>query len=390
MATITKRGNSYRIKVSCGYGIDGKQIAQLKTWKPDPNMTATQIKKEVNKIAVLFEEECLKGNVVSTVKFQALAEEWFATYAKPNLRHTTYERYQQFTRRIYPAIGHLRIDRINTRTVQHFISSLSVDGVNQTSGKSLAPKTVRLYQGLISNIFNYAVRMGIVTDNPCSRVTLPKLDHKEKPIYTLEQTEKFLQLLEDEPFIFRLFFNLAIYSGFRRGELLGIEYKDIDWENGVIHICRTSNYTPKRGTFTDTTKTTRSKRSMKFPSHIMEMLKAFRIEQNHEREQMGNLWEEHDRVFAGLTGRPLTTSLPYKWLGKFCEKHGLPCYGVHHYRHLFASLLFKEGVDIVSVSGALGHTNPNVTLGVYSHMFHDTNDKITSAVTNALNFRKDQ
>lgn len=289
MATIQKRNNSYRIKVSCGYDVNGKQVVQSMTWKPDEKMSEKQAQKELQKQAVLFEQECRKGQIVSTVKFQNLAEEWFKTYAKQNLRQTTYERYLQFTKRIFPAIGHLRLDKITARNVQLFINSLSQDGANKTSGKSLAPKTVRLYQGLISNIFNYAIRLGMVADNPCGRVTLPRLDKKEKPIYTLEETEKFLRLLENEPLNFRLFFNLAIYSGFRRGELLGIEWKDIDWENGVIKISRTSNYTPLKGTFTDTTKTARSKRSMKFPPLIMELLKARKAEQDAEREQMGNL-----------------------------------------------------------------------------------------------------
>jgi integrase len=388
MATITKRGSAYRIKVSCGYSVDGKQVVQSTTYKPEAGMTAKQIEKEVHKRAVLFEQECQKGQITTSIKFETFAGQYFDEYAKQNLRHTTYVRYQQFTKKVFPALGHLRLDKVTTRNVQLFINSLSQNGANEVTGKPLAPKTVRLYQGFISNIFSYAIKMSMLTDNPCSRVTLPKLDKKEKPIYTLEETERFLSFLEDEPLQFRVFFTLAIYSGFRRGELLGIEWKDIDWQGGVIKICRTSNYTKQKGTFTDTTKTAKSKRSMKFPTHVLDLLNQYRTEQAAYAQSLGDKWEEYDRVFVGATGRPLTTSLPYKWLSKFCEKNGLPCYGVHHYRHLFASLLFKEGMDIVSVSGALGHTNPNITLGVYSHMFGDTQIKVAEAVTKALDFTK--
>ena len=90
MANIRKRGNSYQIRVSCGYNTQGDQITKTKTWKPPAGMTAKQVEKEVQKQAMLFEEECLKGCTVSSVKFQDLAEQWFEGHAKLNLRKNTY------------------------------------------------------------------------------------------------------------------------------------------------------------------------------------------------------------------------------------------------------------------------------------------------------------
>jgi hypothetical protein len=176
MATIQKRNNSYRIKVSCGYDVNGKQVIQSKTYKPETGMTEKQIEKEVNRQAVLFEQECQKGQITAAVKFETFAGQYLEEYAKANLRHTTYIRYWQFTRKVFPAIGHLSLDRVTARNIQLFINGLSQDGVNEVSGKPLAPKTVRLYQGFISSVFTYAIKMGMLTDNPCGRVTLPKLD----------------------------------------------------------------------------------------------------------------------------------------------------------------------------------------------------------------------
>ena len=82
MATITKRGDSYRIKVSCGYDVEGKQVTQSMTWRPDPGMTPNQIKKELNRQAVLFEEECSHGKVTANIKFETFAEQWFREYNK--------------------------------------------------------------------------------------------------------------------------------------------------------------------------------------------------------------------------------------------------------------------------------------------------------------------
>ncbi len=390
MATVTKRGNTYRIKVSCGYSTDGKQVIQSMTYKPEAGLSAKQIEKELNRRTVLFEQECQRGQITASVKFETFTQQYFEEYAKPNLRQTSYERQLLFKKRVFASIGHLRLDKVTPRHIQLFLNSLSQDGVNEVTGKPLAPKTVRHYHSFISGVFAYAVKMGMLTDNPCAngRVTLPKSEKKEKQIYTLEETQRFMALLPSEPLKYRVFFNLAIYSGFRRGELLGIEWKDINFDTGVIKICRTSIYTGSKGTFTDTTKTAKSKRSIKFPPHVIALLREYQAEQDGERERLGDKWVETDRLFIKWNGEPMNGNTPYEWLGGFCKRHGLPFYGIHHYRHLFTSLLFKEGVDIISISGALGHTNPNVTLGVYSHMFTETQEKITEAVTNALDFTK--
>ncbi|MBR1750944.1 MAG: site-specific integrase, partial [Ruminococcus sp.] len=115
MASIEKRGNSYRIKVSCGYKVDGTQVVHRMTWTPEPDMTPKQIEKELQRQAILFEEECSHGQVASAVKFEVLSEEWFEQYAKLNLKSTTYTRQRQLTKRVYKAIGHIRIDKLTAR-----------------------------------------------------------------------------------------------------------------------------------------------------------------------------------------------------------------------------------------------------------------------------------
>ena len=164
MASIEKRGNSYRIKVSCGYKVDGKQVTQRMTWTPDPDMTPKQIEKELQRQVVLFEEECKHGQIVSAVKFEGFAEEWFEDYAKLNLKSTTYTRQRQLTKRVYKAIGHLRLDKITTREIQKFINSLAKEGVNEHTGKPLSRKTMVHYLSFISTILDYAIRMDMLNE----------------------------------------------------------------------------------------------------------------------------------------------------------------------------------------------------------------------------------
>lgn len=384
MASYYKRGNSYVIRVSCGYDTSGKQIYQSMTWKPDKEMTAKQTEKELMRQVVLFEEKCKSGFQSKAIKFETLAEEWFEQYAKMNLRNTTYERLLQLRKRIYAAIGHLRMDKITPRQIQSFINGLAKDGANEKTGKPLAPKTIRHNLSLISDVFGYAVKMGVVSDNPCSKVTLPKVEQKEKKIYTIEEVTKFLELLENEPLKYKVFFNLAVFSGFRRGELLGLEWKDVDFDNCVISVRRTSCYTTQKGIYTDTTKTRKSQRSIKFPNAIMELLKKYKLEQEGEARKLGSKWVNSDRLFVKWNGEPMNNNTPYFWLNEFCEKHGLPFYGIHSFRHLFASMLVNEGVDIVTVSGALGHSAVSTTSNIYCHMLDNSQAKVSEAITNVL------
>ena len=390
MASIEKRGNSYRIKVSCGYKADGTQVFQRMTWTPDEKMTAKQIEKEVQRQAVLFEEDCKRGQIVSAVKFETFAEEWFEEYAKLNLRSTTYERMKQLTHRIYPAIGHLRIDKISPRQLQGFVNSLTKEGANEKTGKPLAPKTIRHNLSFISDVYSYAVKVGVVSDNPCAKVTIPKGEVKEKQIYSQEELELLLSKLTDEPTKYRAFFYLISYTGLRRSEMLGLEWKDVDFEHNVISVRRTSNYTAGRGIYTDTTKTKRSQRALKISPFIMNILKQLKDEQDEEALRLGSKWVETDRLFTKWNGEPMNNQTPYGWLKEFCEKNELPFYGIHSFRHFAASALISAGLDVTTVSGALGHSNSTTTLNVYSHQFDTAQARVSEAMDSAFDFLKNR
>ena len=386
MATIRKRGNSYQIRVSCGYDTNGNHKEQAMTWKPEKGMTERQIQKELNRVAVNFEEACSHGYKATAVKFQDFAEEWFNEYARFSLRSTTFERMKQLTKRVYPAIGHLRMDKITARQLQGFINSLAKEGANEKTGKPLAPKTIRHHLSFISDIFGFAAKMDVVSENPCSKVTIPKGEVKEKQIYSQEEIALLLSKINNEPTKYRAFFFLVAYSGFRRSEMLGLEWKDVDFENNVISINRTSNYTAERGIYTDTTKTKRSKRVLKISPYIMEILKKLKAEQEEEAFRLGDKWIESDRLFVKWDGSPMNNQTPYGWLKEFCEKNEMPFYGIHSFRHFAASALISAGLDVVTVSGALGHCDSGTTLNIYSHMFQTAQARVAQAMDGAFSF----
>lgn len=386
MATIRKRGDSYSIRVSCGYDVNGKHKEQAMTWKPEPGMTKRQIEKELNRQAVMFEEAVSHGYKTTAVKFEEFAEEWFEEYAKHNLRSTTYERMRQLTHRVYPAIGHLRMDKITARQLQGFVNSLAKEGANEKTGKPLASKTIRHNLSFISDVFSYAVKMDLLPDNPCRKVTIPKGEVREKQIYSQEEMAVLLTRISGEPVKYKAFFYLIAYSGFRRSEMLGLEWKDIDFEHNIITVKRTSNYTAERGTYTDTTKTKRSQRVLKISPYIMDILKELKDEQDEEALRLGDKWVETDRLFVKWNGEPMNNQTPYGWLKEFCEKNELPFYGIHSFRHFATSALISAGLDVTTVSGALGHCNSGTTLNVYSHMFQTAQARVAQAMDGAFSF----
>lgn len=248
----------------------------------------------------------------------------------------------------------------------------------------LSRKTIQHYLSFVSDIMAYAYRYDMIKDNPCKRVVLPSAEKSERDVYTLEEAQRFLESLDTAPIMYKAFFILAIYGGFRRGELLGLEWKDIDFDECTISIRRTSQYLSDRGTYTDDTKTEKSKRTLKLPAGVFSVLRQLRADQAQRRLLMGNLWEDHDRLFTGETGKPLHPNTPYHWLLTFCKKTGQRFLGIHAFRHLNASLLISSGADVKTVSASLGHSTATTTLNLYTHSFQEAQARAGEAVADLL------
>lgn len=387
MATYTKRGNSYRIRASIGYTPDGKQVMKSKTWTPTPGMTARQIERELNRQMVLFDEECRGSSLVDGhIKFETFAKQWMKEYVETSLGKRTQANYKQMAPRIYAAIGHLYMDKITPRQIQRFVNSMGETGANQMhDDRGLSPKTIKKHLSMISAVFSYAIKMGMIQYNPCRAVTLPKLDTgKEKTCYTLEEAQAFLDALAEAPIKWQVFFSLALFGGFRREELCGFEFNDFDFDQHTVSVRRVSIYTPQDGIITAPTKTAKSRRTLKLPAWVFPLVKRLRAEQAHQRFALGDQWNECGRLFTKLDGSPIGLQQPYQWLQSFCEEKGLPFYGIHQFRHLNASLLIYNNEDIKTVSAALGHSQTSTTLNIYTHAFETAQARANDAIADKL------
>ena len=273
------------------------------------------------------------------------------------------------SRRTYQALGHIRIDRLKPQHFRDFFAQLAEPGMNEHNGKALSPKTIWNYYGFCSSVMGYAVKNELIERNPCS-VAAPKKPASKIVCLDDEQARRFLAALETEPLEDRALFTLALLTGYRRGELLGLEWPDIDFDTGVITIRRTSQYTNDRGMYTDTPKTASSARSTKISPALVELLRRYKVEQARTRLERGDLWtsewDSAPRLFTNLNGTPMQPSTPEKRLGSILKRAGLPHVSLHSLRHTNVTLLITGGVDVRTVAARLGHSQTSTTMNIYA------------------------
>ena len=403
MASIEKRINkngeiSFRIKAFAGYDASGKQRVRSMTWKPDAGMTARQAEREVIIQAAQFEKkvslELDDGTCLRSVTFEELANEWIALMEKTEeLKPSTIVMLKGCRSRTYAAIGQNLVTDINYRQIQKFILSLSEDGVNMQNGKGLSVKSQQHYINFISDVMRYAMKCGLITQNPCTGITTVKTPTKERRPYTLEEEVALLdRLTEKAPLKYQVIFRFLIYCGLRRGEVLGLEWKDIDFESGVCTIQRTSQYRGLGvGIYTSTPKTKSSCRSLKLPDELLTILRRYKLEQNNTIVQLGDEWHPTDRLFTQWNGLVMHPTCPFNWLQRFCERENLPFRGLHSFRHAFATEMITSGqIDIKTVSAILGHSEVSTTLDIYTHEVQSASAKAMDFVTKVIDEKRRQ
>lgn len=393
MANIQKRTSkngqvSYRIKVSKGYDYDGKQIIKSMTWTPEKGMTERQAEKEVQRQAVLFEEKCKNDFTPErSVKFKDLAEEWLNLIeVTKEQKLGSIERLKCCKERTYKAIGNIPVDKITYRQIQQFILTLSKNGVNQRTKGGLSEKSQKHYICFISDVMKYAIKCNLIPDNPCRNISVVKTEKTEKQVYSLDEVKTILKLINAKaPTDYKVFFMLIAYCGLRRGEVLGLEYKDFDFEKGTVSIVRTSNYRNKHtGIYTSTPKTKTSCRTLVLPPQVLSLIPQLHSEQTKQKRKCGDLWHETDRLFITWCGEPMHPNTPYTWFERFCKEENLTFKGLHSFRHAFATQAITNGVDISTVSSILGHSQTSTTLNIYTHAVQIANVKAMNVVANLI------
>lgn len=327
MASITKRGDSYRIKVSNGYDSNGKQIVALMTVKPS-DIKATSPKareKELRKIADAFEEQVQSGKYYdgSKIKFYEFVNTWRDEWAVNNIGQTQIENYEDSIRtKAYPYIENMKLDKIQSIHIQKIINDMMQMGYS--------PKTVRSTVTAINSVFKYAYHMNIISENPCDRCQLPKLENTDKDMdtdeeelhyFTAEQAQIFLNALTltytvphkahsrknvktkqpeevkdfDQtitiPFQWRVYFALAIYGGFRRAEIVSLTWNDIDFTQHTIKIRKSIARSRKYGELIKNPKTAKGRREIVLPQICFDLLAEWYQQEVELCKTLGTAWQ---------------------------------------------------------------------------------------------------
>jgi len=190
-----------------------------------------------------------------------------------------------------------------------------------------------------------------------------------------------LAALERQPLKYQVIIMIALITGCRLGEIMGLTWNDIDLQHKIIQINKASQHLPQVGNYIKAPKTDSSVRRIAVTASLIELLEAFRNEQLSDIEKMGDLWEGspldsdglyYGRLFIKLNGLPMYTNHPSKWFRIFLADNNLPHIRFHDLRHLSGSILISEGVDALTVSRRLGHAQTSTTLNIYGHVLEGT------------------
>ncbi len=389
--SIEKRGkNSYRLTVSEGFDLNGNPMIHRKT--------VHGTKKDAEVELAKFVTEVQNGLVVDgkSLRFSEFTEIWKRDYGSKELAPTTYKRYcRMLETRLLPYFGHFYINKIRPTDIMKFYDLLEKDtqlvrksGNNgEKTKKPLSGKTILEHHRLLRAMLHKAVYWQLIVANPAERVQAPKARKPKRRSYDDEQTKillENLELLSIEDTKYKVAIILTIFTGVRLGELMGLEWQDVDFKNRIISINRSSQYLSDMGVFTKTPKTESSIREIAIPEFIISLLEEYKLWYEEQKSIYGELWTNSGRLFVQADGKPMHPSSISKWFVRYVSTIGLPVINFHGLRHTNASLLVAQNVDIAVVSARLGHAQISTTLDFYVHPLLSHNRKAGYALENLL------
>ena len=303
----------------------------------------------------------------SKMTLERWVEIWLQEYMGDK-KYLTVKHYKaQCRAHIVPSLGAVKLSELTTPQIQSFYNGLQRGG--------MAAKSVRNVHGILTKCLSTAVQVGYLRDNPASRVTLPKVEKKEIRPLSDEQVKAFLTVSAGDEY--EIILKTILFTGLREAEATGLTWDCIDFKAGIIKVCKQLQKRPQQdGGFTFAPLKNNKTRIIKPAPFVLSLLERRRREQVEQRFRAGELWtgwsnaEERKTalVFTTATGGNLSPQTVYNHYKKLARKIGAPDSRVHDLRHTFAVLSLKNGDDVKTVQGNLGHATAAFTLDVYGHV----------------------
>lgn len=412
-----KRGTTYHFRVLVGKDQNGKQIFKRMIYKPT-NTAPSKIEKEVQQAHAQFEREVQTGQFYDDkLTFSQFYKTWLKEYGYKQLSPAEYEANQYNVNRIFiPELGHLPMKQIKGLHIQSVI--------NKLENRGMKPQSIQKVFTQLRTIFTRAYKLELIADNPCSRVTLPRNeDDGEIHFFTVPQALTFLNAVKsgitvhheaitrkngriipayDEhmeiPFQFLVYFTVAIHSGFRRGEMVGLRWENVDFQKGLITVDHaTSQAKAMNGQFDKDPKSKAGFRTISLPSDCFSLLEQLQQEQNRIADDMGDAWQgerlpELRYIFTQANGTQMHLSTPthkfreilLAYNSSVKESDQLPLINLHDLRHTSASILISAGVDCATVARRLGHSKISMTLDRYTHALPNIDQTASDVLSQAF------
>ena len=312
--------------------------------------------------------------------------EWLDTWADTYLggvKPFTVVAYKgQIKNHIKPTIGAIKLEALNTHTIQNFYNSL---GQPKGDMPGLAPKSIKGVHGVLHKALNQAVAVGYIRFNPASACTLPRAERKELKPLDENQIKAFLEAIKGHKY--EALYTVTLFTGMRQGEVIGLMWDCVDFDKGTILINKQLQLEKKRGgQYVFAPLKNDKARSITPAAWVMQILKSHRIKQLEQRLAAGLMWEDSGLVFTNEAGQHLATQSVYKAFKQIAAAIGCPDTRFHDLRHSYAVAAIRSGDDIKTIQGNLGHATASFTLDVYGHV----TDQMKQASANRMNtFIKD-
>lgn len=296
---------------------------------------------------------------------------------KPGTYATT-KRYANL--HILPKIGNKPIDSFTVMDCQKLVNQWA-----EHFNSAKYPK------GITQQVFDYAIKMDIIQDNPMKKVKLPKskgVINETSKYYTTEELKHFFECLKDyDNLKFSAFFRILAFTGMRKGEALALEWSDIDFENKLIHITKGVSLDENDVPIISTPKTKKSVRTVSIDNETVLTLKKWKLEQAKKLMKRGiNSLNKHQLLFTYQNNKLYRPCYVNDWLDTIIKTYDLKKITIHGFRHSHCSLLFEMGTPIQVVQERLGHSNIKTTMDIYTHVTEKQRDKLADEFAKHVGF----
>ena len=357
----------WKASIHIGYDENGKRIR-----KEFFSKTQKEVKAKLDN----FRNQMLIGTISDNKNITL--DEWYHTwlfdYRKKELKPNSFTRYEGIYRNYIKDtdLGKVKLTDLRTSHLQRYYNNL-MDIYNKPAS------TIKTLNTRIKPCLEEAERQGYIQKNYCKLVKLPAdIEVKEIKILTKEEQNKFLNYIDDSTH--KILFMLALGTGLRLGELLGLKWSDINFDEGILTVNRTlqritdinRDGTRDRMVVEQEPKTKNSIRDVNIPNNILKELKIHRKNILEQKLLLGKDYKDNDYVICNDFGEPMNNNRPAKLFHSILNKLDIPQMKFHALRHTYATRLFEAGVPPKTVQALMGHYDISITMDIYTHVMKDS------------------